>query len=403
MMQHERRKWAHLDYAGSFLLIAATVLVVFAFQETGTHIAWSDPLFIGPIVSGIVCWILLLGWQFVIWKQGRTIAAVIPVDLFKNRRYMAGVFSTMFMGFAFFSCIYNIPLRVQTVHGRSSLAAGVALLPMLGSVAVGSMLGGAVSGTKDRLSHTLIIGAALMSLGTGLLSTLEVTSSISHKLYGFQVLCGMGFGLTVSSSSILAAIECEIHSHAVAQGLTAQARVFGGSIGIAAATAILAVKEDSRDVQPGAQSDLRALQPEELDNLRHAYGQAFRQVMWVSAIISAVAFAFAVLTYKKDLPDLQDRVLEQMRVEAERRKGPREAIPESTSSISADVDVEKCPQPKSSNERAGENSSSSSQNEKAAPHAETTGNVVTSGSPLSGPTTEPKEKKTVNGTESNVL
>lgn len=187
-----------------------------------------------------------------------------------------------------------------------------------------------------------------MSIGTGLLSTLKVTSSISPKLYGFQIFCGMGFGLTVSSSSILAAIECEIDSHAVAQGLTAQARVFGGSIGIAASTAILAVKENSRNIPPGAQSQLDSVGPEDLNNLRHAYGQAFQQVMWVSAIVSAIAFAFAVLTYKKDLPDLQDRVLEQMRVEAERRKGSSEVVAESSSSTAADLDVEKLSQAKSS-------------------------------------------------------
>lgn len=226
----------------------------------------------------------------------------------------------MLMGFAFFAEIYNVPLRVQTVNGRSSLAAGVALLPMLGSVAVGSMLGGAVSGTKDRLSHTLTIGAALMSLGAGLLSTLEPTQHTSAKMYGFQVFSGLGFGLTVSSASILAAVECEISTHAVAQGLVAQVRVFGGAIGIAASTAILAVRENEQGTPAGTGSQPNSVAPQDRQVLRQAYSDAFQEIMWVSAGVSALAFVFALATFKRNLPDLQDRVLEQMRVEKERKE-----------------------------------------------------------------------------------
>jgi hypothetical protein len=50
----------------------------------------------------------------------------------------------MLIGFPYFVVIYALPSRFQVVNERSSLASGVALLPLLGSSAIGSTLAGIV-------------------------------------------------------------------------------------------------------------------------------------------------------------------------------------------------------------------------------------------------------------------
>jgi hypothetical protein len=109
--------------------------------------------------------------------------------------------------------IYNVPLHLQIVNGKSPLMAGLGLLPLLVSTATGSTLAGAVSSKKDLSFYTLIVGSCLMTIGTGLLSTISDDSKVDPKIYGFEVLVGLGFGLSVSTSSILAAIQCEIKDH----------------------------------------------------------------------------------------------------------------------------------------------------------------------------------------------
>ncbi len=149
-MRHaERRPLHELDVLGSFLLIAASVLCVFAFQESGASSTrtWATAIFIAPIVVGSFCWLALIGWEIAVlsfWQD--SISAVLPSSLLKRRVYSAGALTTLFTGFPYFIGIYNVPLHFQIVNGKNPLVAGIALLPLLGSTALGSMLAGAISG-----------------------------------------------------------------------------------------------------------------------------------------------------------------------------------------------------------------------------------------------------------------
>lgn len=215
-MRHPQRKPLNqLDVVGSFLLIAASVLVVFAFQESGGHPNfWRTALFIAPLVTGCICWLLLIGWEVAVGTLiQETVSPLFPKSLFRRRVYVAGALTALFTGFPYYVVIYNIPLHLQIVNGKSPLKAGLGLLPLLASTATGSMLGGAVSSKKDLSFYTLAIGSCLITLGTGLLSTVSEGSAVDPKIYGFEVFVGLGFGLSVSTSSILAAIQCELKDH----------------------------------------------------------------------------------------------------------------------------------------------------------------------------------------------
>lgn len=215
-MRHpERKPLKQLDVLGSFLLIAASVLVVFAFQESGSHPNfWRTTLFIAPLTTGIVCWLFLIGWEVVIgmFKQ-EFVSPLFPKSLLTRRVYVAGALTAVITGFPYYVVIYNIPLHLQIVNGKSPLMAGLGLLLLLVSTATGSMLGGAVSSKKDLSFYTLTVGSCLLTLGVGLLSTVADGSAIDPRIYGFEVFVGLGFGLSVSTSSILAAIRCEIKDH----------------------------------------------------------------------------------------------------------------------------------------------------------------------------------------------
>lgn len=78
---------------------------------------------------------------------------------------------------------------------------------------------------------------------------------------------------------------------AIAQGIVAQARVLGGSIGIAASTAILGMMvEHATHETP---SNPAAAE-------RIAYAKAFSKTMWVSAILACLGLMFSVGTYRRN-------------------------------------------------------------------------------------------------------
>jgi predicted membrane channel-forming protein YqfA (hemolysin III family) len=217
----ERRQWKHLDYLGSFLLIAASVLICFAFQNAGIDASqWDQAVFLAPILLGILSAGLLFAWSYFIEKRwDGKLAAAIPMQLIRNQVYTAGVLNTMFLGFPYLMCIYSFPIRFQIVHRKSALQAGLMLLPMLAASAVGSTLAGALSNKKNRIFETMVAACLLMLIGCALETSATPSEAYEPKVLGFLVFIGLGFGMSASASTMLGATEAPIREHGKLQCL----------------------------------------------------------------------------------------------------------------------------------------------------------------------------------------
>ena len=116
---------------------------------------------------------------------------------------------------------------------------------------------------------------------------------------------------------------------AVAQGIIAQVRVFGGSIGIAASTAILGIKQRQRLLETGiiTPSQLQSLReamsrltPENLHAVKQAYTDAFDETLVVCAILSGIALLVTIGCWRKNPISMPERRKQQMEAEALRQK-----------------------------------------------------------------------------------
>ncbi|KAH7171532.1 major facilitator superfamily domain-containing protein [Dactylonectria macrodidyma] len=304
----ERRAWKELDYAGSFLTISAAVLVVFSFQNAGASSGdqWSKAIFIAPLVCGLFAWALLASWQYVIHHRFEDrLAPAFPLSIFKNRVYTAAVLNTLFLGYPYLLLIYAIPVRIQVVGGKSSLEAGVMLLPMLGTAAIGSALAGKINAVKNYVFETLLVGSCFMTMGCGLLTTLSHELDLAKQL-GFVTLCGTGFGLTIASSTMMSTIEVSIRNYAPAQGILSQVRLLGGSLGIASSTALLHQKVTEYLTGILTPSELNAiggadlhLSDSQLEMVHYTYAESFRADMRVAAAISALGLLSTLGAYRR--------------------------------------------------------------------------------------------------------
>uniref|UniRef100_A0A093VDT1 Putative transporter C3H1.06c n=1 Tax=Talaromyces marneffei PM1 TaxID=1077442 RepID=A0A093VDT1_TALMA len=305
------RRWREFDCPGAFLLLAASVLVVFGLQEGGTGAcAWSSDVVVGTIVVGSVCWILLIGWQFYVYYRGLSdrIASMFPFELLIHRRMLAGIISTVLTGFIFFTLIISLPLRFQIVNLKSASATGVHLLPLLCACGTGSFVSGALSSKKDRTFYAFAAAGCLLMIGSGLFSTLGSGLSIETKCYGFQAVLGLGVGLTFSSISIMTSTETDFKLHAVAQGIVAQVRVLGGSIGVAASNAMFNVTcarnlrgiltpEQIAGLQTNTQI-LATLDAVQRQAVRVAYSDAFNKSLRICLVVAAVNLVGNLFTWK---------------------------------------------------------------------------------------------------------
>lgn len=170
-------------------------------------------MFIAPLICGLFACGLLVSWQIFIQRRWYDrFAPAFPVNIFRSRVYSTAVINTLLNGFPYLLLIYAIPLRFQVVSGKSALVSGVMLLPMLGSSAIGSIVAGKINNTKNYTFESLLIGSCFMTLGCGLLVSLSHEAE-DAKLLGYMTFCGLGFGLTVASSTMLSMVEVPIRDY----------------------------------------------------------------------------------------------------------------------------------------------------------------------------------------------
>ncbi|KAK2044128.1 major facilitator superfamily transporter [Colletotrichum somersetense] len=325
----QRRTWKELDFVGSILLVAASVLVVSSFQNVGNDSdKWTRAVFIAPVTAGSICFMLLLAWETLVPRlRNNRIMAAIPIRLLRNRVYLATIFNTMLLGFPYLLIIYAFPIHMQVVNGKSSLLAGLFLLPMLGSVALGTALGGIVNKSKNRLFETMAVASCFMALGCGLMTTLSSSVDLEPKAIGFLTFVGFGFGLSATSSTIIGATESEISDHAPAQAIIAQARILGGSLGIAASTAILVgfIRKDLTGVVgpehlPSLHGVGINLTDAQAVAVRQAYTDSFRKDMQMGTILSGIAILLSLGIYRRNRVTFEEQRQIQIKNEVERRR-----------------------------------------------------------------------------------
>lgn len=213
----EHRPWRDLDYIGSILVIAAAVLVTFAFQNAGIEedVAdpWSNGAFIGPIVTGLLCWVAVFVWEGIFERHWTTKMAAIPLALYRNRIIAATTLNTMFLGFSFLATLFAVPLRMQVVNGKTPIMTGVLMLPMLGATGLGSAITGAISSTKNRLSETMTVATLMVTIGLALETNVSDTRQLEPKFVGFLAIIGLGYGMITSSATMFTALEAPINEH----------------------------------------------------------------------------------------------------------------------------------------------------------------------------------------------
>lgn len=114
---------------------------------------------------------------------------------------------TLLTGFVFYIAVVHIPERFQIVSGDNAVIAGVKFLPMMAGSAVGSFVAGAVNQRRNLTSPIIVIATALQVLGYGLMSSLGDDIGTPKAIYGYQVLVGLGFGLSIASATIMVQIN----------------------------------------------------------------------------------------------------------------------------------------------------------------------------------------------------
>ncbi|KAF1958519.1 MFS multidrug transporter-like protein [Byssothecium circinans] len=229
-----KTNFQRIDVIGTTLLLAASVLLVSAFEEAAQGRSWVSGLVVSFLAVSAVLWI-----AFIFWERRITLAAglqqpIFPWRFLQSRIRVGMIISMILTGGPFTVCVIQIPQRFQAVNGLSPLDAGIRLLAFAIASPFGSALAPLIcKKAKVPPIYLCFVGSALQIVGVTLLSTLSNTSSISHAQYGYQIIAGVGVGINLACLVVLAPFTVEERDKSVAMSSMVQFRTLGGALCLA--------------------------------------------------------------------------------------------------------------------------------------------------------------------------
>lgn len=169
---------------------------------------------------------------------------------------------------------------------------------------------------KNHTFPTIILGNSLILIGCGLYSITPISLSVPPLLYGSQVITGFGAGLTFCCTTMIISLNASFQDHALGQGLIAQARVIGGTLGVAASSALFGnrisgltdvLSEEQISIlyrNPGYISQLDLVQQVAV---RQAFGLAFNDCLRICTYVAALSWVVSLFVWQRDPPTMQQR------------------------------------------------------------------------------------------------
>ncbi|KIX07341.1 uncharacterized protein Z518_01994 [Rhinocladiella mackenziei CBS 650.93] len=167
----------------------AVICYLLAMQDGGVIRAWSSARIIGLLIG-----IGLLSLLFVVIQYVSGDRAVFRGREVKNRTLMVMCLISFFMTAGFRLLLYYLPIYFQSTRDVSAATSVINILPLGLTTSFFAIACGVIMKVWGRYVPVLLIGSLPLTVGAGLLYTLDIDTS-TGKLVGFQLLAGTGIGL----------------------------------------------------------------------------------------------------------------------------------------------------------------------------------------------------------------
>ena len=201
-----RKTVRRLDAVGAILLLAASICMVSALEEGGTEHKWRSAVVLMLLAAGVVFSFLFLLWEKHLSVRDAEQEPVFPWRMATDRLVMGMLLNSLLVGSTFFVLVINLPPRFQIVNGYSSVEAGYHLIALTISTPVGSTIAVGLTQKAKVPPLYILLGSALIQVtGLALMSALSIhTRTFEPAEYGYQVITGVGLGLSVGTVVLVA-------------------------------------------------------------------------------------------------------------------------------------------------------------------------------------------------------
>ncbi|CAN7318512.1 DHA2 family efflux MFS transporter permease subunit [Bosea sp. LjRoot90] len=264
-----------IDGLGVVLVTLAALGLVWGILR-GNGAGWASTEILTALVGGVVLALIFIGWQ------RSAPQPMIPLRLFRSRRFAAGVVASFLFYAGMYGVVFFLPQFFQVAQGYGPLDAGLRLLPWTATLFFVAPIAGRLI---NQLGERLIVtgGVLLQALGFGWISLIAAPDLAFANLVAPLVIAGAGISMAMpaAQNAVLSAVDKpEIGK---AAGIFNMFRFLGGVSGIAVAVAAF-----------GNAGGVQSAQ---------AFSTGFSAAIAVSAILSFAAAGLALMLPGKDLQE----------------------------------------------------------------------------------------------------
>lgn len=299
-----RQKLAQLDAFGISFLLPGVVCLLLALQWGGSTYAWGN----GRIIALLVlAGLLIVG--FVAVQILRPDTATIPPRIFWQRSIMAGFWATICIGASMMIFVYYLPVWFQAIEHVSAVDSGIRLLPLVLSMVVASITSGALTARIGYYTPFILFGVVLLSVGAGLLTTLQVGTGEGRWL-GYQIIYGFGMGCSFQAPNLAAQTVLPTRDVPVGTSLMIFSQLLGGAIFTSVGNNVLDNEllrrtagipgvSPQQILSSGATELTQGVPASALPAVLSAYNESLRKVFQVGLIMTCLTiFGAALLEWR---------------------------------------------------------------------------------------------------------
>lgn len=240
---------ASLDFIGSLIFIAGSILIVVGLTEGGE--SWRKPAAYVTLIVGLILFFGFFAWNCLYAKIVRgfrhvgvdtsryfeKVQLLVPLNILMMRKFIPIVLAFALNNACLFSSIYIIDQYSQYEDKNSPLLAGVKLVPLIVSMVIGNALC-IFKYTKMRTQFGVAVGFFFALSGSIVLTQMHaVKKDVFWKIFfTAEVLVGFGVAVFYPYALQLAVGKAPEESKGIASGV---AQTFG-QLGIEIAFSVMA-------------------------------------------------------------------------------------------------------------------------------------------------------------------
>jgi len=283
------------DFVGLAMIMSATILVLLGLTWSISN-GWQDSRTLGMLISGLVLYVPAITWEFYTKKD-----AIIPPRLFKTRTTGILMFNVLIHGIAFLAGSYYLPVYFQAVMDSDALMSGVRMIPFSVVAALTSVATGQFITRTGRIRPAFWAGFTLMTLGFGLMASLDENSSVvKQEIY--ILIPALGIGMYFQAPLVATQAAMPLNAMASVTSAFFLVRMLGSTIGIAIGGTIMNTQLAQRlpanfQYLSNANIDYRTLWDIEPPELRDQVLNAFaRSIATIWTVIAPLLGVCLILT-----------------------------------------------------------------------------------------------------------